>query len=141
MEGTKRDVTRPMDREQCYLCFMTLVENPPVGAPPPASLRRPHKEFMADLERRGLLFGAGKLENPKQDEKSNYGYAMFILRAATREEAEAIGLQEPNTKAGLRRMTIVPWQRTEGDINISINFTNGTLRVDRRSYLLQDNAP
>ncbi len=31
MEEPKPDVTRSMKREQCYLCFMTLVENPPLG--------------------------------------------------------------------------------------------------------------
>lgn len=107
MGKRRQDVTRPIKREQCYLCFMTLVENPPKGAPA-AALRRPHKEFMADLERRGLLFGAGKLENSRHNEKSDYGYARFILRAESREEAESIGLQEPNTNAGLRKMTVVP---------------------------------
>ncbi len=65
---------------------------------------------------------------------------MFILRADSREEAESIALQEPNTKAGHRTMQVIPWQRTEGDINISINFTNGTVKIDRRSYLLENGA-
>ena len=62
---------------------------------------------------------------------------MFILRAETRAEAEAIALQEPNTKASLPTMRVVPWARGEGDINISISFTNGTVQIDRRSYLLE----
>ena len=37
-------------------------------------------------------------------------------------------------------MQVIPWQRTEGDINISINFTNGTVKIDRRSYLLENGA-
>jgi hypothetical protein len=63
---------------------------------------------------------------------------MFILRAETRAEAEAIAFEEPNTKAGLRRMRIIPWARGEGDINISISFTNGTVKIDRRGYLLDN---
>jgi len=35
-------------------------------------------------------------------------------------------------------MKLIPWQRTEGDINISISFTNGTVKIDRRSYLLEN---
>ena len=140
MAELRQDVTRPMKREQCYLCLMTLVEKAPTGAPPAAELRRPHKEWMADLERRGLLFGAGKLENPRLNEKSDFGYAMFILRADSREEAESIAHQEPNTKAGYRTMEVIPWQRTEGDINISINFTNGTVKIDRRSFLMENGA-
>jgi uncharacterized protein YciI len=133
-----QDVMHPMAREQCYLCVMTLVENPPADAPPAADLRRAHKEFLADLERKGRIFGAGKLENAKEMEKTDLGYGMFILRAESRVEAESIAFQEPNTKAGLRTMKLFPWQRTEGDINISISFTNGTVKIDRRSYLLEN---
>ncbi len=140
MGELRQDVMRPMKREQCYLCLMTLAERPPAGAPPREELRRPHKEWMAELERKGLLFGAGKLENPKRSETSDFGYAMFILRADSRDEAEAIAFQEPNTKAGYRSMQVIPWQRTEGDINISINFTNGTVKIDRRSFLMENGA-
>jgi hypothetical protein len=55
-----------------------------------------------------------------------------------RTEAESIAFEEPNTKAGLRRMRMVPWLRGEGDINISISFTNGTVKIDRRNYLLDN---
>lgn len=79
------------------------------------------------------------LKNDKENEtSSDLGYGMFILRAETRAEAEAIAFEEPNTKAGLRTMKVVPWLRGEGDINISISFTNGTVKIDRRSYLLDN---
>jgi uncharacterized protein YciI len=127
MAELKQDPTHPLKHEQCYLCFTTLVEPPPVNAPSREELRRPHKEYMARLESEGRLFGAGLLRN-----------GMFILRAETRAEAEAIAFQEPNTKAGLRTMKVIPWARGEGDINISISFTNGTVKIDRRSYLLDN---
>jgi uncharacterized protein YciI len=136
MAELKQDPTHPLKHEQCYLCLMTLVE-PPVNAPSREELRRPHKEYMARLESEGRLFGAGLLKNDKDDETTcDLGYGMFILRAETRVEAEAIAFQEPNTKAGLRTMKVIPWARGEGDINISISFTNGTVKIDRRSYLL-----
>ena len=56
----------------------------------------------------------------------------------SRAEAEEIALAEPNTKAGYRTMKLYPWQCTEGDTNIAISFTNGTIKVDRRSYLLDN---
>ena len=94
---------------------------------------------MARLESEGRLFGAGLLKNDQENEtSSDLGYGMFILRAETRAEAEAIAFEEPNTKAGLRTMKVVPWLRGEGDINISISFTNGTVKIDRRSYLLDN---
>jgi uncharacterized protein YciI len=109
MAELKQDPTHPLKHEQCYLCFMTLVEPPPVNAPSREELRRPHKEYMARLESEGRLFGAGLLKNDKEKETSDLGYGMFILRAGTRAEAEAIAFQEPNTKAGLRSMKVIPW--------------------------------
>ena len=139
MAELKQDPMHQLKHEQCYLCFMTLVESPPPNAPSREQVRRPHKEYMAKLESEGRLFGAGLLKNDKDNETfCDLGYGMFILRAETRAEAEAIAFEEPNTKAGLRTMRVVPWARGEGDINISISFTNGTVKIDRRSYLLEN---
>ena len=139
MAEMKQDPMHPLKHEQCYLCFTTLVEPPPPNAPSREQVRRSHKEYMAKLESEGRLFGAGLLKNDKDNETfCDLGYGMFILRAETRAEAEAIAFQEPNTKAGLRTMKVVPWLRGEGDINISISFTNGTVKIDRRSYLLEN---
>lgn len=127
-------LTRPLSREQCYLCVMNLVDPPPAeGAH--KSLRVEHKKFLAKLESEGRIFGAGKLENSAEGEKASLGFGMFILRAATRKEAENIAFEEPYTKAGIRHMTLVPWQRTEGDITIRISFTNGTMQIDRRDFV------
>jgi uncharacterized protein len=135
MAELKQDPTHPLKHEQCYLCFTTLIEPPPANAPSREELRRPHKEYMARLESEGRLFGAGLLKNDKDHETtSDLGYGMFILRAETRAEAESIAFEEPNSKAGLRTMKV----RGEGDINISISFTNGTVKIDRRIYLLDN---
>lgn len=128
-------LTRPLSREQCYLCVMTLVSNPPTSGPSKDSLRVAHKQFLAGLENEGRIFGAGKLENEQEGEHADLGFGMFILRARSRKEAEQIALQEPNTKAGHRTMRLIPWQRTEGDMNIRISFTNGTMTIDRRSFV------
>ena len=138
MSELKQDVMHPLKHEQCYLCFTTLVKPPPANAPSRADVRRPHKEYMARLESEGRLFGAGLLKNDRENETSDLGYGMFILRAESRAEAEAIAFEEPNTKAGLRTMKVVPWLRGEGDISISISFTNGIVKIDRRSYLLDN---
>jgi len=45
MAELKQDPTHPLKHEQSYLCFMTLVEPPPVNAPSREELRRPHKEY------------------------------------------------------------------------------------------------
>ena len=129
-------MTRPLSREQCYLCIMTLVASPPKTGPSKDSLRAEHKKFLAGLENEGRIFGAGKLENADEKETTELGYGMFILRAESRAEAERIAFQEPYTKAGHRTMKLVPWQRTEGDITIRISFTNGTMTIDRRDFVI-----
>jgi hypothetical protein len=68
MAELKQDPTHPLKHEQCYLCFMTLVESPPANAPSREELRRPHKEYMARLESEGRLFAAGLLKNDKDNE-------------------------------------------------------------------------
>lgn len=135
-DNESQHMTRPLSREQCYLCVMTLVEHPPAGSPSKDILRVEHKKFLARLETDGRIFGAGKLENASESEQADLGFGMFILRAESRKEAEGIAFQEPYTKAGHRTMKLIPWQRTEGDISIRISFTNGTMTVDRRSFTL-----
>ena len=124
---------RPLAREQVYLCIMTNTE-PPAGAPPRDALMNAHKEYLADLERRGLLFGAGRMINAEEDESSPLGHGMIVIRAKTRAEAEAIAYQEPFTKAGHRTMVLHPWQRNEGNVSISIRFMDSVLEVDSRTY-------
>ena len=115
MADLKQDPMHSLKHEQCYLCFMTWIEPPPANAPSREAVRRPHKEYMARLESEGRLFGAGLLKNDKDNETTcDLGCGMFILRAETRVEAESIAFEEPNTKAGLRTMKVVPWARGEG---------------------------
>lgn len=124
---------RPLAREQVYLCIMTNTD-PPAGSPPRDALMNDHKEYLADLERRGLLFGAGRLFNAEEDEHTELGHGMIIIRAATRAEAEAIAFEEPFTKAGHRTMVLHPWQRNEGNVTIAIRFMDSVLEVDARTY-------
>ncbi len=135
-DNESQHMTRPLSREQCYLCVMNLVEHPPASSPSKDILRVEHKKFLARLEKEGRIFGAGKLENASESEQADLGFGMFILRAGSRKEAEGIAFQEPYTKAGHRTMKLIPWQRTEGDITIRISFTNGTMTVDQRSFSL-----
>ena len=120
-------------REQCYICWMTPNEDAPPLAVSKQQMRLDHHDYLLDLERRGVLFGAG----PFVDEKGRrHGAGMIIVRAASREEAEAIAFAEPYTKAGQRIMTLTPWQRNEGAVNLTLRFADGVLEVDNRRYKL-----
>ncbi|HEX9808352.1 MAG TPA: YciI family protein [Alphaproteobacteria bacterium] len=120
-------------REQCFVCWMTAVENPPVHRKSPERLRREHHDYLVALERRGILFGAG----PFVDEKGvRRGVGMMIIRAASTAAARRIAMGEPYTKAGLRRIEITPWQRNEGTVRLTINFADGELTIDGRAYAL-----
>jgi len=36
----------------------------------------------------------------------------------------------------LRVMTVTPWQRNEGSMRLSVNFADGEMKVDGRTYTL-----
>ena len=72
-------------------------------------LLRQHFLYLWELEEQGKLFGAGPVDagTPNQE-------GLFIVAAASREEAEQIAANEPFQKAGWRSTTIRTWQLNEG---------------------------
>lgn len=124
---------KSLAREQCYLCWMRPNETPPPMLVLPEEMRLIHHAYLVDLERRGILFGAG----PFVDETGKrHGAGLLIIRAKSRAEAEEIALAEPYTKAGQRLMELTPWQRNEGVVNMSLRFADGALELDGRAYKL-----
>jgi uncharacterized protein YciI len=134
MDALDRNVgSRTMLREQCYVCWMTPTDSPPPTGKSATDVRSEHFAYLLDLERRGVLFAAG----PFVDETgTRHGAGMIIIRAGTRAEAEAIAFAEPYTKAGMRKMTLTPWQRNEGTLSLRIRFSDGVIEVDSRTYAL-----
>jgi len=126
-------IQKSLVREQCWVCWMTNNDAAPPLALSKEEMRLIHHEYLLDLERRGILFGAG----PFVDDKGHrHGAGMLLIRAKTRAEAEAIAFAEPYTKAGQRIMTLTPWQRNEGTLNLRLCFADGVLEVDNRRYKL-----
>lgn len=138
MEGTNlsrrvEEVQASLVREQCYVCWMSPNDKAPPMPMSKEQMRLVHHEYLLDLERRGILFGAG----PFVDESGQrHGAGMIIIRAASRAEAEALAFAEPYTKAGQRTMVLTPWQRNEGVVNLQVRFADGVLQVDNRHYKL-----
>jgi hypothetical protein len=87
----------------------------------------PHLEFQIDLERRGIMFGAGPLWS--DDEKHWHGEGMVIIRAANMTEARKIAESDPMHASGARVFTIRPWTLNEGTVTIKVNYSDGSREI------------
>ncbi len=119
---------------QFYLCISRILDDPPTNAPAADALRSAHKAFIAALVESGQIASGGRLHNDNTRERSTLGQSMFLLRADSRAEAEEIASSEPFTRARVRAMTIIPWQRVAGSVNLSVDVANGSLKYDHRTY-------
>jgi uncharacterized protein YciI len=82
-----------------------------------------HLDYMIALEKAGKLFASGPMGLPGS------GYGMTILRVADEDEARAIASKDPFYLAGLREFTIDSWTVMEGALTVSLNFSDGTMRI------------
>lgn len=86
-----------------------------------------HLNYMIDLEKRGILFASGPF---LADEHTPAGAGMTILRASSREEAEAIAREDPFNKSGLRSFEIRTWQLNEGSYTVTVNYSDRSYRIE-----------
>jgi uncharacterized protein YciI len=82
-----------------------------------------HLDYMIGLEKAGKLFASGPMGVPGS------GYGMTILRVADEDEARAIASKDPFHVAGLREFTIESWTVMEGALSVTLNFSDGTMKV------------
>ncbi|HEY4774081.1 MAG TPA: YciI family protein [Xanthobacteraceae bacterium] len=85
-----------------------------------------HLAHQVELERRGILFAAGPLY-PRGASVPEAG--MFVLRANSFEEAEAIAHSDPLHVAGLRTFTVQKWRVNEGSITVTINYSDQSATI------------
>lgn len=105
---------------------MYLVITRPVRSAEIAKRLADHLAHQVDLERRGVLFAAG----PLYSRGSTIPEAgMFVLRANSFEEAEAIAKADPLHVAGLRSFTLQKWRVNEGSITLKINYSDQTAQI------------
>ena len=91
----------------------------------PAMLTK-HLENQVKLEKRGIMFAAG----PLYSRETNLPEAgMFVLRAASFEEADAIAREDPLHKAGLRTYTLQKWRINEGSYTVTVNYFDQTVQI------------
>ena len=105
---------------------MYLVVTRPVRSPEIDKRLADHLAHQVELERRGIMFAAG----PLYSRDSNVPEAgMFVLRASSFEEAEAIAKGDPLHAAGLRTFTLQKWRVNEGSITVKINYSDQTREI------------
>lgn len=123
---TARDVleaSQGMLQKQMYVYFTT----PTDGLGPVMENLEPHLEFQRELERKGIMFGAGP--HWEDDEETWKGDGMVIIRAGSLAEAREIAASDPMHKSGARSFTVRPWLMNEGTVTIKVNFAAGTREV------------
>ena len=82
-----------------------------------------HIAHQIDLEKRGIMFGAGPLYN----EGSTDGppmTGMIIIRASSFNEAKEIADSDPMHIHGIRSYSIRQWSLNEGTFNVRVNFSD-----------------
>ena len=106
---------------------MYLVVTRPVRSPEIEKRLMDHLNHQVELEKRGIMFAAGPLY-PRGSDTPEAG--MFVLRANSFEEADAIAKEDPLHKAGLRTYTLQKWRLNEGRITISVDFSDQTMKIE-----------
>jgi uncharacterized protein YciI len=106
---------------------MYLVVTRPVRSPEIEKRLKDHLDHQVELEKRGIMFAAGPLY-PRGSDVPEAG--MFVLRAKSFEEADAIAKEDPLHKAGLRTYTIQKWRLNEGRITVTVDFSDQTMKID-----------
>lgn len=104
---------------QLYVYFTT----PTGDLGPVMENLKEHLEFQGELEKKGIMFGAG----PHWDDNEEYwtGEGMVIIRANSLAEAREIAASDPMHKSGARKFTVRPWLMNEGCLTINFSFSQG----------------
>jgi uncharacterized protein YciI len=115
--------SKGMLQKQLYVVFT----RPTNGLGPVMANIKPHLDFQVDLERRGIMFGAGPFW--ADDEQTWEGEGMVIVRAGSLAEARAIAESDPMHKSGARSFTVRPWLLNEGTVTVKITYSDGKREV------------
>jgi hypothetical protein len=86
-----------------------------------------HLEHQVELERKGVMFGAGPLQDVDKDGPTR---GMFIVRAKSFAEAKRIADAEPLHRAGHRTYKLYKWRLNEGSMSFTVNYSDQTVRID-----------
>ncbi len=96
----------------------------------------PHDQVMAQMEKHlarqvqlekdGIMFGAGPLFEPGSDRPMG---GMIIVRANSFEEAEAIAKADPMHSSGVRSYKIQRWMLNEGSFTTTVTYSDQKMTI------------
>lgn len=118
------EASKGMAQKQLYVVFTT----PTSGLDPVLKNIQEHLKFQVDLEKQGIMFGAGPFWD--DDEKNWSGDGMVIIRAESLAAARAIAERDPMHKSGARRFTVRPWLLNEGTLTLRVDFSEQKVRLE-----------
>ena len=105
--------------------FYIVFAKPTALAGQRAAATDAHLAYLAEIERDGILFMAGPFVG---EDGISTGGGMFILRAGSLKEAEAIAARDPYNARGYRTFRVAPWRLDQGAFGLNVSFTNGGVR-------------
>ena len=99
----------------------------PLRSPEIAEGLHDHLKSQIEMERSGVMFGAGPLQDEDKDEATR---GMWIIRASSFAEARAIADAEHLHKSGLRTYSLHRWQMNEGSMTFTVNYSDQTVKIE-----------
>ena len=117
------NASKGMLQKQMYVYFTT----PAGGRGPGMENLEAHLENQLEIERKGIMFGAGP--HWTEDEKGWEGDGMVIVRADSLAEARKIAEADPMHSSRARTFTVRPWLMNEGTLTIKISYSDGSREV------------
>jgi uncharacterized protein len=106
--------------------WVILVTDVPGGRASEPDAGRRHLAHQVDLEKRGIMFGAG----PVTDPSGKHEYGMIIVRADSADEAKRIAESDPMQSEGRRTYTLHEWTLNEGRIGLTMDYSDGTFKMN-----------
>ena len=104
-----------------------IVTTPTDGMGPVMANLEAHLAHQVEIERSGVMFGAGPLW--ADDERTWNGEGMFVIRADSLDHARRIADGDPMHSSGARSYTVRPWMLNEGGFELKVSFSNGKVGV------------
>jgi len=105
---------------RCYVVFA----EPTARAGERAVATQAHLAYLADLEAKGALFLAGPFVD---EDGSSTGGGLFVLRAASLAEAEALAAADPYHACGYRSFRVAPWRLDQGAFELSVSLARSAV--------------